>query len=725
MVATSIVIDQYTISDDEIVDLIINESASLMLSQMASDSCEAIVKSDSDYLDTLLYGTQVKIYRGSAILDVFYLTNVIKIKANQYKLEMTSFLGILDGEMFYGGYYTGETLQEVIETIIQTNGLNLTTTDHSDIIATIEYDAAFADLPIYGWLQVGTKKEALHQVLFSRGISMKKTTSGIIIFTSLYDDEPVVISEANTYQEGDVTFLEKVSIVEVTEHAFTNDPSASLDLLFESEQQTEFGVEYIAIFNAATPILRPIQVTGLSVLYQNCNAAVVTGIGTISGYPSVHSQTVKRSRIRQEQGETASISDCTLITRQNSAYMLNRFENYYLTAETELSSDFIKTDQRIGTLVSIVNSFGERVSGYITEINQTISGIIKAACKIVTGYKPLEYDGYNRFVILTGTGSWIVPDSVLAEANPRIQVVLVGGGTGGSSGLAGSNGAKVPYGNSTSTGAPGGIAGNGGDGGKILIATINNPASIIYYSCGEGGAGGSSTTSKTVSNPGSEGSATTLTSGTDTYTSAYGDRNENGITNFMTGVKYGLSYNGKNTGALVTENGFGNPGKKMYWQNGEIKNNYIAFEYTVWEYFNMSTIPPELVMEWALYPSAGSTSGGGSGGAGGGNAFGGQGGAGGNATSSTSGKGGNGANATVIYPKPNLILGSTTSPASQELFLPIDDGGYGDGGFGGFGGGGGGSGGATNSGKTQGAGGTGGYGGAGGAGADGCVIIYY
>lgn len=724
MVETSIVIDDFTISDDEIVELTINESASLMLNQMATDSCEAVVKSDSDYLDTLAYGTQVKIYRGSAILDVFYLTEVIKIKANQYKLEMTSFLGILDGEMFYGGYYTGETLREVIETIIQTNGLNLTTTDHADIIATVEFDAAFADLPIYGWLQVGTKKEALHQVLFSRGISMKKTTTGIIIFTSLYDDDPIVIDAAETYIDGDVTFLEKVSIVEVTEHAFTNDPSASLDLLFESEQQTEFGIEYIAIFNSSSPVLRPIQVTGLTVLYQNCNAAVVTGIGTIKGYQSAHSQTVKRSRIRQEQGETASINDCTLITRQNSAYMLNRFENYYLTAETEINSDFIKSNQRIGSLVSIVNSFGERVSGYITEINQTLSGIIKAACKIVTGYKPLDYDGYNRFVVLTGTGSWIVPESVFAEENPRIQVVLVGGGTGGSSGLAGSTGAKVPYGDTSKTGAPGGRAGNGGDGGKILVATINNPASVIYFSCGQGGAGGAATSSTSVSNPGSLGSATTLTSGETTYTSENGDRNDNGITNFMSGMRYGLSYNGKNTGAEVTAYGDGYAGKKMYWENGQIKDNYVAFEYTLWESFDMSKTPPEIVMGWSFFPNAGADAGGGSGGAGGGNAFGGQGNAGGNASSSASGTGGKGKDATVVFPKPSQIIGTLIS-GSTELFLPSDDGAYGDGGFGGFGGGGGGSGGATNSGKTQGSGGAGGKGGAGGYGADGCVIIYY
>lgn len=724
MTETSIVIENHTITSVDIISLTITESASVTLDQMANDACEAIVRSDTTYLDSIPYGTQVSIYRDSAILDVFYLTDVTRIKTDQYKLEMTSFLGILDGEMFYGGYYTGQELQNVIAQIIQTNGLDLTTTDHSDMLDMIEYDAAFADVPIYGWLRVGTKKEALHQVLFSRGISMKKTSSGIIVFTSLYENDPIVIDESVTYQEGDVTFLERVNTVEVIEHAYTNDANAELEILFESEEQTEYGIEYIAVFNADAPVLRQIQVTGLTVLKQNCNAAIVTGVGVIQGYPAVHSQTVVRSAIRQGKGETATIEDCTLITRQNSAFMLDRFQNYYLTAETEISSDFIKTDQKIGSHVSIINSFGERVTGYITEITQVVSGIIKAACKIVTGYRPLEYDGYNRYVVLTGSGGWAVPDSVFAKANPKVQAVLVGGGTGGYSGKAGASGSKVPYGNTSKTGAAGGKAGNGGDGGKILTVTINSPDATLYYSCGSGGSGGAATTSTSTSNAGSAGGNTTLTSGGTTYTSANGNRSDNGVTNFMNGKKYGLSYNGKNTGAVFTSGGDGEPGNKCYWENGTAKTPAVGLLYSVWFDFDTTKTPPEQNAYYAMYASAGSSADGGTGGAGGGNAWGGQGSKGGNATSSASGTGGSGANATVVLPKPNQLLGSVQSGGS-EYILPIDDGGYGDGGFGGFGGGGGGSGGATNNGKTQGAGGSGGKGGPGSPGADGCVIIYY
>ena len=725
MVETTITIEGHSISGYDIISLTINESASVTLSEMASDFCEAVVRSEVDWLDALPYSTQVKIYRGSAILDVFYLTEVTRVKTDQYKLEMTSFLGILDGEMFYGGYYTGQNLSDVIATIIQTNGLNLTTTDHADMIANIEYDAAFADLPIYGWLKVSSKKEALHQVLFSRGISMKKSSQGVIVFTSLYENEPIVIDESETYQDGEVTFFDKVSTLEVIEHAFTNDPNAEQQILFESEAQTLLGGQYIAVYNADAPVLRSVTATGLTIHYQNCNAAVVTGVGTIQGYPAVHSETVLRSTIRPGKGETATVEDCTLITHQNSAFMLDRFRNYYVTAETEISADIIKSTQKIGSYVSIVNSFGERVQGYITEITQVISGIIKATCKILTGYVPLDYDGYNRFVVLTGSGGWAVPESVLAKRNPKIQVVLVGGGSGGDSGKAGANGVSVPYGSTSRTPAAAGAQGLGGVGGKILTVTIEDPDPTLYYACGQGGAGGAASSSHSTSNPGSEGTATTVTSGETTYSSANGSRSDNGVANVMSGTRYGLSYRGKNYGGVVTSSEqLGQNGKKNYWENGEIKSDFEAFEATVWTYFDMTKSPPEMTGGWALINSWGSGGWTESGGAPGGNGYGEEGGAGGAATSSASGRGGNGGNATITWPKPNLILGSTTGPGG-ELVLPVDDGAYGDGGFGGFGGGGGGSGGATKQGKTPGAGGTGGRGSAGGYGADGCVIVYY
>ena len=106
--------NEYTITGDDILSLTVTRSNSLMLDQMSSDVCEATVFSDTDDLDELVYGTQISIFRDAALQDVFYLSKVTRLKRDQYKLEMTSFFGILESEIFYGGYYTGEDFQDVV-----------------------------------------------------------------------------------------------------------------------------------------------------------------------------------------------------------------------------------------------------------------------------------------------------------------------------------------------------------------------------------------------------------------------------------------------------------------------------------------------------------------------------------------------------------------------------------------------------------------------------------
>ena len=720
--------NEYTITGDDILSLTVTRSNSLMLDQMSSDECEATVFSETDDLDGLSYGTQVNIFRDAALQDVFYLSKVTRLKRDQYKLEMTSFFGILENEIFYGGYYTGEDFQDVVESIIQTNGLDPTTTDHADVLDLIQYDPGVADLPVYGWIQVVSKREALHQLLFAKGISMKRTSGGIIRFTLVYDTTPIPIPENDTYENSDVKFLPSIGQVEVEEHTYTDDGNQEIKVLFENRYTTEQSKSYIAVYNTDVPVLRAVQATGLNIIYSNCNAAIVSGMGYISGYPSVHSTTVIKETINANGGDTASIKGCTLITMADSAYILDKLKTYYLSAETEVDTAIVRSNERTGNHVSVVNSFGERVSGFITNMTETYSGIVKAACKIITGYNP-ELPAtveYTRSVLLHGSGGWTVPASVYQKDTPKIMVSLVGGGTGGDGGQAGGNGSAGQYGY-------GGAPGNSGVGGKILTFEIENPNSVLYFACGSGGEGGA--ISYNINrNPGSDGTDTTLTDGETTYSSGNGSRNPNGVTNFITGMQYGISHADSKTGNRFFSNSFG-------YHGGSSTAILPQYERVKTYLFDMSATPPTYEFrDYQLAGNPGSSAygilhtsdssyvrgiaygGGGGGGAvgvtgeNGGNAYGAE------VWSGTAARGGNGAKG---------VDASVTPPPTHQVkmtgFLPWDDGGYGDGGLGGYGGGGGGMGGlaANHSGFVSGSGGSGGYGGKGGNGGDGCILIYY
>lgn len=732
---------EHTITGDDIITLTVTRSNSLMLEEMSSDSCEATVINSSGILDDLAYGTKMQIVRDIAVQDTFYLSKVTRLNRDQYKLEMTSFFGILDNEIFYGGYYTGETFQSVVESIIQTNGLDTTTTDHADVLAQIEYDDGIEDLPVYGWIKVVSKREALHQVLFSRGVSMKRTSTGAIRFSLIYDTDPTIISEDRIYENSDLNYLPSVSDLEVEEHTYTDD--ARIDkpnVLFENREATSVGKTYVAVFNCDSPVLRPIQAHGLNVIYQNCNAAEVTGIGYINGFPSVHSTTIIKEQISETKGDTVSIKDCTMITLANSAYVMDRLRSYYLTAKTKLTTGIVRLDERTGMPVSVVNAFGERVSGFITKMQETYSGIVKADCEIITDYHPVVPEiEYSHSVVLSGSGGWVVPESVFLKDEPKIKVILIGGGTGGYSGLAGENGVKgYPDGESTVSSGKPGDGGNGGQGGKIYEFEIANPSQTLYYSCGTGGNGGSATSSTTTQNAGTDGTDSQITDSGTTYSSSSGERISGGVINPLTGMQYGQShYNSR----------FGNNWKfHAAGAYGGIWNSEGT--YTTAYDFDFTTSPPtyELVeydggsvgrTAYAKWHYTGAQSpyyvSFPQGGCGGGAAAGSNGGNGGNASGGTAGymsvagvggKGGSGANATLVPPKPNDM--------KRAGFLPWDDGGFGDGGLGGYGGGGGGQGGEASDFSYQGFrgfyggdGGSGGKGGVGGSGGDGCVLIYY
>ena len=738
-------VEEHTITGDDILELKTNRSNSIMLDQMSSDVCEALVICEDDYMDNLAHGTKVSIMRDVAIQDVMYVSKVTKMKPDQYKLEMTSFFGILESEMFYGGYYTGERFQDVVESIIQTNGLDPTTTDHQDILDQITYDEGVADLPVYGWIRVVSKREALHQVLFSRGISMKRGSGGAITFAPMYDLEPTIIPETDTYENGDVRFFSNVSDIEVEEHTYTDDSNIQLTVLFENRLATQIGKTYVAVFNCDSPVLRNVTVSGLTIVYRNCNAAIVTGIGSISGYPSVHSTTMIKEQIRQTKGDTQTIRDCTMITLANSAYIMDRLKTYYLSVETEVKTAIVRGDERTGSHVSVINSFGERVSGIITEMAETYSGIVKADCKIVTGYRPVvpEEEEYSHSVVLSGTGGWIVPGSVYLKEEPKVKVVLIGGGTGGDSGKAGGGGNKGRS-DGNGAGGSGGSGGDGGVGGKIYEVEIENPAATLYFACGSGGVGGAQTTSTSTSNNGSSGGDTTITDGETTYSSSSGERSDNGVSNMLTGMQYGLNYKTSRTG-ITFKNGssgasggsewdeYSSPGESVYGYTFDLTPGLQSYSR---EYFSGGNSGVDKEIRW-YYSGNQSTYWlcHGAGGSGGGAAVGQNGGNGTDAVGHdvheyvpgqviVSGYGGNGATPPNAPPKPN--------EAKLTGFLPWDDGGFGDGGFGGYGGGGGGGGGYastfTYTGYRAGVnrdGGSGGKGGKGGDGGDGCIIVYY
>ena len=568
----------------------------------------------------------------------------------------------------------------------------------------ISYGGGVDNIKVYGWIPVCTKREALHQLLLATGVIMKKDDDGNIIFTSPVTTDAISLSSDKIYADGSQEQLEYTNRIEVTEHIFEADDSSKRETIFENTNQRS-GV-YVALYQKQ-PCDSSVF-SNLSVLSYNANAAIVMGTGTITGIPTKHIETVLHRDIgNRKDGRTISINDDTLVTLPNSETVLDRLEAYYGSAY-EVNNDIVLGDEKTGNLYSFTSPFRDQVTGYLSKISSTFSRVTKAACQFICGYNPPEIgQDFTRFVILTGSGTWTVPESVFEKDNPRIRVVLIGGGQGGSSGYAGADGESARLGPAASTPAAGGATGEAGTGGKVFSVDISNPSASFSFSCGEGGQGGEINYSHDESNSGGSGGDTTFSDGTISYSSASGESSTDGITNFFNGAKYAkqvIYFADGGAGGYWADDGAEKKPEDV--RLGLVKGEYAWYNNAYWYNYG---------------GKRGDTVGGSKiayGGAGGGAALTNEPGtiSGGNGADAIrngtyyrAGDGGAGANATFT-PIPALSINSAY---------------YGYGGQGGAGGGGGGSSGTGSPSVIEGTGGKGGYGGVGGKGGNGCVLIYY
>ena len=575
----------------------------------------------------------------------------------------------------------------------------------------IVYGSNVDTVTIYGWIPVCTKRDALHQLLLATGVIMRKDDDGNIYFTSPTEASENQLSSDKIYNEGTQRNLEHTNRIEVTEHVFDVGDSSAREIVFKDSEQHNGA--YVALYQ--TQPCTSLTFEGVNVLSYSANGAIVIGSGTISGIPTRHIETVLHRDIGESKdGRTVSINDATLISYHNSEAALDRLAAYYGNVY-EVENSIVYENEKAGNLYSFTSPFRDQVTGYLAKVSTIFSKVTKASCQFICGYKPHGVDQYfMRVYILTGNGTFNIPQFVFERDNPKIRVVLIGGGQGGYSGYAGENGTVPVIGSSSNEPAKGGATGKPGSGGKVFTVDIDNPAHTYTCVIGEGGEGGAISRSNTTSNPGAFGSDTTFTDGTTLYSSAHGESSKEGVTNFFNGDKYAkqvIFYADGGDGGLCDSDGT----DPRYVPSGEarlglVKGEYAWYNNAYWynygEQFGKSYgSSKDLACGGggggaALTNNPGTTVGTKGGDASGyGNAF-------------TTGNGGNGGNAEFV-PLPALSIKSTY---------------WGYGGQGGAGGGAGGSaGGGYHGGDhsiTSGTPGKGGYGGVGGKGGNGCILVY-
>lgn len=620
-------------------------------------------------LDALAkYGEEVLYHHDENLIGKFRLENILRTGQYEYQINCISAIGLLMTEDHYGGIYNGETAAAVISDIV--GGVISYTLDES-----------LGVVPIYGLLRKAKRRDNLRDVLFAIGGQIRKDTAGELNIVPMEAGEAYEITADEFYMGGSVTGGNPATGVAVTEHSFAKLPSDAVVTLYDSEAAagtlvTPKGETVTGVLVDFSEPVYDLAVQNAEILESGANYAVISGspAAVLTGKQYTHTQRiVTRTNNTGGSPNVITSSECTLVNLMNSELVAERLMAYYGSAKT-IEADLVVGGQKPGDAVSFVDPFGDPTTGYITEMDLTMSAIIKARVKISSGFIPADSGNYySHLVKLTEDGEFIVPD----ECRGKIRVVLVGAGDGGYCGGAGQKGGEGSE-QDQGYGGEGGEAGLGGLGGKILVSTIEvKPGDRISFSIGKGGLGAEFGGLPTA------GGNTIF----GTLTSANGQRNENGYISLMDPTLYAL------------------PGKSgVKGGTGQAATTYdrtsLTHEGETWYSGNRGET---VVIENGI----------GYGGGGGGPAVGADGEDGGDGSvtyisnlETYMGDGGDGG------------TGATPIPA-ENAQTP------GEGGQGGHGGGGGGGGGGTESGSWGGSAGLGGNGGRAGDGADGIILVYY
>lgn len=512
---------------------------SLSCESISADTLTAVVRCNDPTIMAFAKNDPIRVWENDsdASMQTYYLRSITRTGATSYRLVAWSAVGLLAAMAHKGGIYTGQTVAEVIKEICGN--------------VPVVVKSVFANTKLYGWLPYCQPKadrrgksarDNLVQVLFAIGAYLTTDLNGVLHIDALWDGASSTIGSNRMYASGGkVSYSDPVSAVTVTEHQYIAGTDEK-ELFSGTSQQGD-------IITFSEP-MHSLTATGFTILESGANyAKISSGSGSLKGKTYIHNTRLVTQTVTENAAENVkSVTDATLVSLVNSFAVAKRLADYYKCRET-ITNGIVSGQEKPGHVVSVYHPYDKKmVSACIVSLDTTMSGTLKSEMAALVGFLPPQPESSEYFderVLLTGSGTWTVPEGVTTYTK-----VLIGGGQGGKCGANGSSaearaswtetddGATdsrrryvyVPRGE----GAPGGDAGDPGAGGKVLVETVINavPGAKVPYACGVGGVGALSDSTE----DGSHGTATTMGGSS----SDSGSVSLNGYTDPVTGDTYAM-----------------------------------------------------------------------------------------------------------------------------------------------------------------------------------------
>ena len=509
-------------------------SKSLLGDELEPNTLSVTVETESKALLSFEIDDPVTYFYRDNKRGTFYLQSVTQVAWNKYDLYATSAIGLLLKRVHRGGIYSGTSAESLLSSICGPIPFRMQT--------------RFSNSKLYGWLPyvkppASSARDNFMKVLFALGATVTEDLDGALKIEELWDGVSGDAQKNRMGQGASVVREGKVTSVSLIEHQWVQ--GGDQTDLFEgtAAQGTEIVFDE-PMYN--------LTASGFSILERGANYAKLSaGSGTLRGTAYVHNTRLIETKILNSSTENViSVEDQTLISLVNSSGAAKRLANYYKCLET-IDAPLVYNLENPGELLTTYHPFDKtNVSACIKTEEITMSNKLKSQSTLLVGFTPIRQEGsesYEYHVVLTGSGTWTVP-----EGTTSVRAVLIGAGGAGFDGSPGGDSTETwedeeiktarinltapttsasDSSNVSNRGA--GTPGNGGAGGaagtpgKVYEVTFSpSSGSRISYACGVKGASN-----------GALGGATTFGS----YSSNSGSTSSAGYTDIITGITYAKS----------------------------------------------------------------------------------------------------------------------------------------------------------------------------------------
>lgn len=411
-----------------------------------------------------------------------------------------------------------------------------------------------SDVNLTGIFLAGTARDAYQQLALATGSAYKLMPSNGVFMFSPISTNANTIDMSRVYIDIGVEYSDIPDRLELTCYRYTT--GAAYQDLYASTEEEPTGRRLIT-YKLPIPKPQSYSTTGdLTVIKSGVGGAIVEGHGTFRAAPYKIETAVVVRGVDEESAKNILRIDGQLVSFESAETIADNIWNY-VTINQKIKASIILDGETAGNCYQVPNAFGYSSNAHLEKFSFSGSGIVKCDCEFVPGFIP-SVNSFANSIVLTGSGVFNVPSEVFDSDNPRIQVTVIGGGTGGQSGQAGRDGKNAAAYPTTAvyptvfrTDEDKGRAGAGGSGGRILTSIIENPSRSYYYSCGIGGAGGIAPEEKNLQSYGKDGTATKFGD----LTSDDGTRLSKGYCDLSTLKYYGktTTNEGSSNGSLANE----------------------------------------------------------------------------------------------------------------------------------------------------------------------------